>query len=107
MESKARNSLRALDNLRIMNKTKDSVVHVYLHPYIEERMEALNVTVDQKERTRLLREIGDHKFENFAEMPLFWLFAEAVVNPKYVAEYVFPGVITGFFTHLEYVKLAQ
>jgi hypothetical protein len=40
-------------------------------------------------------------------MPMFWLFAEAVVNPKYVAEYVFPGVITGFFTHLEYVKLAQ
>ena len=32
---------------------------------------------------------------------------EAVVNPKYIAEYVFPGVITGFFTHLEYVKLVQ
>jgi ABC-type transport system substrate-binding protein len=103
----ARNSLRALDNLRIMNKTKDSVVHVYLHPYIEERIEALNITVDQKERTRLLREIGDHKLENFAEIPLFWLFAEAAVNPKYIAEYIFPGVITGFFTHLEYVKLAQ
>jgi hypothetical protein len=29
------------------------------------------------------------------------------VNPKYVAEYTFPGVITGFFTHLEYVKLVQ
>jgi hypothetical protein len=40
-------------------------------------------------------------------MPMFWLFAEAAVNPKYVAEYVFPGVITGFFTHLEYVKLVQ
>jgi peptide/nickel transport system substrate-binding protein len=103
----ARNSLRALDNLRIMNQTKDSVVHVYLHPYIEEHIEALNTTVDQKERTRLLREIGDHKLENFAEIPLFWLFAEAAVNPKYIAEYIFPGVITGFFTHLEYVKLAQ
>ena len=47
-----------------------------------------------------------HKFNEFAEIPLFWLFAEAAVNPKYVAEYTFPGVITGFFTHLEYVKLA-
>ena len=35
------------------------------------------------------------------------LFAEAGVNPKYVAEYNFPGSITGFFTHLEYIKLAQ
>ena len=37
---------------------------------------------------------------------MFWLFAEATVNPKYIAEYVFPGVITGYFTHLEYIKLA-
>jgi hypothetical protein len=28
------------------------------------------------------------------------------VHPTYVAEYIFPGSITGFFTHLEYVKLA-
>jgi len=27
------------------------------------------------------------------------------VNPKYIADYVFPGVITGYFTHLEYIKL--
>ena len=53
-----------------------------------------------------MREIGDHKFNEFAEIPLFWLFAEAAVNPKYIAEYAFPGVITGYFTHLEYVKLA-
>ena len=39
-------------------------------------------------------------------MSLFWLYAEAAVNPRYIAEYVFPGVITGYFTHLEYVKLA-
>jgi len=103
----ARNALRALDTVRIMNKTKDSVVHGYLHPYIEERIEALNTVVDQKERTRLLQEIGTHKFNDYAEMPLFWLFAEAAANPKYVAEYVFPGVTTGFFTHLEYIKLAQ
>ncbi len=37
---------------------------------------------------------------------LLGFFAEAAVNPKYIAEYVFPGVITGYFTHLEYVKLA-
>ena len=70
-------------------------------------LEALGQAVDPGTRARLLREIGDYKFTEFAEMPMFWLYAEAVVNPKYVAEYVFPGVITGFFTHLEYVKLTQ
>ncbi len=101
-----RNALRALETARILNKAKDSVVYAYEHPYIEERLEALNKVVDRGERARLLREIGDHKFNEFASMPLFFLYADAAVNPKYVAEYVFPGVITGFFTHLEYIKLA-
>jgi ABC-type transport system substrate-binding protein len=102
-----RNALRAMDFIRIFNKSKDGVVYSFEHPFIDERVEALGKVVDPGERARLLREIGDYKFSEFAEMPMFWLYAEAVVNPKYVAEYVFPGVITGFFTHLEYVKLAQ
>ncbi len=101
-----RNALRALETARILNKAKDSVVYAYEHPYIEARLEALNKVVDRGERARLLREIGDHKFNEFAAMPLFFLYADAAVNPKYVAEYTFPGVITGFFTHLEYIKLA-
>src|SRR5262245_8615696 len=102
-----RNALRALEMARIFNKAKDSVVYSYEHPYIEERLEALGKVVDQAERARLLREIGDHGFAEVASMPLFFLYADAAVHPKYIAEYTFPGVITGFFTHLEYVKLAQ
>lgn len=101
-----RHAARALEALRNFHRTKDSIVYSYEHPFIEERVAALGHTVDLKERGRLLREIGDHKFTEFAEIPLVWLYAEAAVNPKYIAEYVFPGVITGFFTHLEYVKLA-
>jgi ABC-type transport system substrate-binding protein len=102
----SRHAARALEVARNVHKAKDSVGYWYEHPFIEERLEALSTVVDTAERTRLLREIGDHKFNEFAEIPLFWLFAEAAVNPKYVAEYTFPGVITGYFSHLEYVKLA-
>src|SRR5215510_11052468 len=101
-----RHALRALDTIRLAHKAKDSTAYFYEHPLIEERLEALGQVVDPGERARLLREIGDHKFQEFAEIPLFWLFAEATVNRKYIAEYVFPGVITGSFTHLEYVKPA-
>ena len=101
-----RHAARALEVARNVHKAKDSVGYWYEHPFIEERLEALSTVADAAERTRLLREIGDHKFNEFAEIPLFWLFAEAAVNPKYVAEYTFPGVITGYFSHLEYVKLA-
>jgi ABC-type transport system substrate-binding protein len=101
-----RGSPNALNIVRIFNKAKDSVVYAYEHPFIEERLEALGTVVDPAERARLLREIGDHKFNEFAAIPMFWLHAEAGVNPKYIAEYTFPGSITGFFTHLEYIKLA-
>ena len=100
-----RHGLRALDIIRLVHKAKDSTGYFYEHPVIEERLEALGKVIDVAERARLLREIGDHKFYDFAEIPLFWLFAEAAVNPRYVAEYVFPGVITGYYTHLEYIKL--
>jgi ABC-type transport system substrate-binding protein len=96
----------AADSIRIINRSQDGVIYAYEHPFIEERLQALGSMLEPGTRTRLLREIGDHKFQEFAEMPLFWLFAEAAVNPKVVAEYVFPGSIPGFYTHLEYIKLA-
>jgi ABC-type transport system substrate-binding protein len=100
-----RHGLNSLETIRILNKAKDSVVYSYEHPYIEQRIAELGQVLAPAQRARMLQEIGDHKFTEFAEMPMFWLFAEAAVNPKYIAEYVFPGVITGYFTHLEYVKL--
>jgi ABC-type transport system substrate-binding protein len=101
-----RHGLRALDTNRLANRSKDSIVYAYEHPAIDQRLEALGTTVNREERARLLREIGDHKFAEFADIPLFWLFAAVAVNPKVIAEYVFPGTITGYYTHLEYVKLA-
>jgi peptide/nickel transport system substrate-binding protein len=101
-----RGSPNALNLFRIFNKAEGSVVNAYEHPYIEERHEALGKAVNPTERARLLREIADHKFNEFTDMPMFWFHAEAGVNPKYIAEYTFPGSITGFFTHLEYVKPA-
>jgi peptide/nickel transport system substrate-binding protein len=102
-----RHGLRALDTNRLGYKSKDSIVYAYESTQVDERLEELGKVVEAEKRALLLREIGDHRFAEFSDIPLFWLYAEAAVNPKYIAEYVFPGVITGFFTHLEYVKLAQ
>src|SRR3989441_272609 len=96
----------APDAIRIINKSQDGVIYAYEHPFIDARLKELGRVLDPGERARLLREIGDHKFTEFAEMPLFWLCAEVAVNPRVIAEYVFPGSIPGFYTHLEYIKLA-
>ena len=95
----------APDSIRIINKNQDGVIYAYEHPFIDDRLNELGRVLDPGERTRLLREIGDHKFNEFAEIALFWLFAEVAVNPRVIEEYVFPGSIPGFYTHLEYIKL--
>jgi peptide/nickel transport system substrate-binding protein len=102
----SRHAAQALEVSRNVHKSKDSTGYWYEHPELDERLEALTTVVDPAERARLLREIGDHKVHEFAEIPLFWLYAETAVNPKYIAEYTFPGIITGYFTHLEFIKLA-
>jgi len=101
-----RHGVRALDTNRLSYKSKDSIVYGYESAFIDERLEELGRVVETAQRARLLREIGDLRFNEFSEIPLFWLFAEAAVNPKYIAEYVFPGIITGYYTHLEHIKLA-
>ena len=70
-----RRSPNALDTVRIFNFSKNGVVYSYEHPFIDQVMEELGRVVDPDERARLLRSIGDHKFNESAEMPLAALFA--------------------------------
>ena len=50
--------------------------------------------------------MGDLAYDRFMHVPLHWVPAEAVVDSNVVADYVFPGTITGLYTHPEYVKAA-
>jgi ABC-type transport system substrate-binding protein len=61
-------------------------------------------TLDPKKADALARQMGDIFFDEFISIPLFWLPAEAVINPEVVAGWNWPGSITGTWTHLENVK---
>jgi hypothetical protein len=60
--------------------------------------------VKPDERQRIARTIGDHLFEEFADIPLFWFANEVVANPKVVGEWVYPGLGAGRSTHFHLVK---
>lgn len=62
---------------------------------------------DDAKRTELWRQLGDYAFTAHPSINLFWLPAEGLVNPQIVGEYVFPGSITGTWTHVEYIKTAK
>ena len=81
--------------------------HNFEDPFIDERYMKLTQTVDPQERQRLAREIGDHLFEEFADIPLLLLYNEVVANPKVVAGWTYPGPGAGRSTHFHLLKAAK
>ena len=76
-------------------------------PELEAVVKQLYDTVELEKQDPMFRKAGDIVFEKYLSLPLFWLRAQAVVNPKFVDDYVFPGTISGTWTHVEYLKTAK
>jgi peptide/nickel transport system substrate-binding protein len=81
--------------------------HNYENEFIDKSFLALTQSVNPAERQRLARAIGDHLFEEFADIPLFWFANEVVANPKVVGEWVYPGLGAGRSTHFNQIKPAK
>jgi ABC-type transport system substrate-binding protein len=89
--------------IRTANWSK-SPNHHYENEFIDKTYELLAKTVNKEERQRIAQAIGDHLFEEFADIPLFWFRNEVMANPKVVAEWVYPGMAAGRSTHFHLVK---
>ena len=76
-------------------------------PEINALTEKGMMTLDPEEQFNIWRSIGDAYYETYQTLPLFWLPAEAVYNPEFISDYVFPGSITGTWTHIQNIRAAQ
>jgi peptide/nickel transport system substrate-binding protein len=81
--------------------------HHYENEFIDKAYADLSNAVKPADRQRLARAIGDHLFEEFADIPLFWFANEVVANPKVVGEWVYPGLGAGRSTHFHAIKAAK
>ena len=81
--------------------------HHYENEFIDKQYDLLTKAVNPAERQKITRAIADHLFEEFADIPLFWFANEVVANPKFVAEWVYPGLAAGRSTHFHLIKPAK
>ena len=96
------------NKIRVYNYSGgEGLLFTYEHPEIDDAYEQLSQTVDPGRRHGILNHLGNLKYQEYADIPLFWLKAEVGVNPDQVRDYVFPGSIAGSITHLEYVEPAR
>ncbi len=75
-------------------------------PELDAAVNQISNTLDLKLQDELWRKVGTVTFEKHLAMPLYWLPAEIVVDPKIVGDYVFPGSISGTWTHVQNIKAA-
>ena len=61
---------------------------------------------DPNRRAELWREYGDIVYDNFINLNLYWLPAEVVVNPAVVSDFIWPGALSGFWSHFWLLKSA-
>ncbi len=68
-----------------------NVTHQYETDELFELWDKLRNTADLGERDAILREIGNVKFEQFENVPMFEVFIEAILDPNIVDNWIFPG----------------
>jgi peptide/nickel transport system substrate-binding protein len=81
--------------------------HIFEDEFIEKNYLALTQTVNPEERQRLARAVGDHVYDEFADIPLIWFYNEVAVNPKVVADWQYPGIGAGRSTHFQTLKAVK
>jgi len=92
------------DIMRLMYYSKGTA-HFFESAFVDQKYEQFIATADPQEQDQILREVGNHLFEEYASLPLFWLYTEFVANPQVVADYNTSGMLPP--RHLEYIKAAK
>jgi peptide/nickel transport system substrate-binding protein len=74
---------------------------------IEAMVLELGRTVDPDERDRIAREAFTYLFESYADIPIAAIAAEVTVDPRVVADWVFPGVASIGISHFDMIRAAR
>ena len=80
--------------------------HHYESDFIEKTFVEVTKSTDAVHRQKLLRSIGDHLIEEFADIPLFWFSNEVFANAKVVGNWTYPGIAAGRSTHFHLIRPA-
>jgi peptide/nickel transport system substrate-binding protein len=76
----------------------------YQDEFIEGIRTTYNNTVDPQKRLDIELQYGDHHYDEYGTVPLFWILPEAGINPNVVAEYKVDHSNFGPVRGMEWVK---
>jgi ABC-type transport system substrate-binding protein len=107
--SPIRGTLRPAEvTLRFYNRSgPEGFQRIVPDPKLDELYVEAITAVNPEVKANALREAGDIKFDQYAEVPIVWLPGQVGVNPNEIGEFIWPGNINTAITHMEYITPAQ
>ena len=94
-----------IDAIRTFNLSlPDGSVAYSETEFIEENYWKYRSSTDVEEREQLLLAMGQHKYDEYVEVPMFWLLGEVVADPDIIKDHHFSGGIAGTYTHWEFTE---
>ena len=82
-------------------------VYMYEDPHTEDLFSRWQSSVDETERLNLMKEAGQHMYDQSATMPLGFLFAEFGINPEVIAAYSVNNSYFGGMKGHEYTRVVR
>ena len=74
---------------------------------IDALIATLQKTMLPTEQDKLLRQIGDVAHPLHIALNLFWIPPQIVLNPEFVESWVWPGNVSGLWSHFHQIKVAK
>jgi peptide/nickel transport system substrate-binding protein len=74
---------------------------------INENWQKISQTTDPKVIDQLVREVGDERCYNFADIPFFWFDLEVTVNPEIIESWTYPGTTASKTSQWNLLKAAK
>jgi ABC-type transport system substrate-binding protein len=88
--------------LSLFNRSSGAI-HLYETEKLDELFGELSTTADLEERDRIQREMGNILYDEYAYMPLFYIFIEFVANPNIIDNWEFPGSDGANYGHFDLI----
>ena len=76
-----------------------SVENLAVEPIFQKARESL----DLKQQNEYLSAAADIIYDEHLSIPLFWVPVHVMVNPEVVDDWIFPGTVSGTYTHMWYI----
>lgn len=92
--------------MSLFNRSSGAI-HFFEAPELDRLFALLSASADPVERDGLQRDMGNYLYDNYAYVPLVYIFIEFVANPNIIDQWPFPGSDGANYGHFDLITACR